>query len=179
MSTIAQRVVDVHRSLDAAALPHAFGGALALAWCTADPRGTSDIDVNVFVSPRSARRVVNALPYGVERDEVRLAVLRRDGQVRLRWDDTPLDLFLSTHAFHAGAAERARVEPFMGTSVPFLACADLAVFKAMFDRTQDWADLEKMAAAGTLDREWLLAQLKVLMGDGDDRLARVAALPWI
>lgn len=179
MSTIAQRVVDVHRSLDAAALPHAFGGALALAWCTADPRGTSDIDVNVFVSPRSARRVVNALPDGVERDEVRLAVLRRDGQVRLRWDDTPLDLFLSTHAFHAGAAERARVEPFMGTSVPFLACADLAVFKAMFDRTQDWADLEKMAAAGTLDREWLLAQLKVLMGDGDDRLARVAALPWI
>lgn len=32
-----------------------------------------------------------------------------------------------------------------------LSCADLAVFKAFFNRTKDWADLEEMRSAGTLD----------------------------
>ena len=36
-------------ALDDARIPHAFGGALALAWCTQRARGTIDIDVNVFV----------------------------------------------------------------------------------------------------------------------------------
>jgi hypothetical protein len=30
--SLADKIVAVHRALDAADLPHAFGGALALAW---------------------------------------------------------------------------------------------------------------------------------------------------
>ena len=61
MSTLADRIVAVHRSLAKARLPHAFGGALALAWCTQRARGTIDIDVNVFVSAADAARVAERM----------------------------------------------------------------------------------------------------------------------
>ena len=45
-TSLADKIVAIHQALDAAQLPHAFGGALALAWCTQRARGTIDIDVN-------------------------------------------------------------------------------------------------------------------------------------
>ena len=50
MSGLPAKIVALHRALERAQLPHAFGGALALAWCTQRARGTIDIDVNVFVN---------------------------------------------------------------------------------------------------------------------------------
>ncbi len=50
--TVVERILALHAALDAASVPHAFGGALALAWCTQRPRGT--VDVNVFVSHDTA-----------------------------------------------------------------------------------------------------------------------------
>jgi hypothetical protein len=50
VSVLAQRLLAVHAALDDAGLPHAFGGAIALAYCTLEPRGTRDIDVNVFIA---------------------------------------------------------------------------------------------------------------------------------
>ena len=38
------------------------GGAIALAYCTLDPRGTRDLDFNVFVGAERAREVFAALP---------------------------------------------------------------------------------------------------------------------
>ena len=49
MTGLVEKIVAVHNSLESAGLPHAFGGALALAWCTEQARGTIDIDVNVLV----------------------------------------------------------------------------------------------------------------------------------
>lgn len=107
-------------------------------------------------------------------DDVRLLV--RDGQQRLWWDGTPVDLFLDTTDFHRSAAGRARVRPFAGADVPFLGCDDLAVFKAFFDRTKDWADLEEMRAAGTLDIDRVVGVLARYLGPGDHRVARMLAL---
>jgi hypothetical protein len=39
MSALAKRLIDIHDALTAADLPHAFGGAVALAYCTQEPRG--------------------------------------------------------------------------------------------------------------------------------------------
>lgn len=88
-----------------------------------------------------------------------------------------IDLFLVTDRFHREAATRIRYEPWLGSSVPFLACQDLAVFKAFFNQTQDWADLEKMAAEGAIAPDALAAVVAALLGDDDDHLARIAALP--
>ena len=174
--TLPEKILELHRALAVAGLPHAFGGALALAWCTRRPRGTIDVDVNVFVSPDRAPQVLAALPEGVAWGDPELARIEADGQVRLWWGTTPVDVFFSTTEFHDRAAARARVEPFLDDELPFLSCRDLAVFKAFFDRTRDWADLEEMAAAGTLDVEAVLGVLVRYLGGADPRVAHVRSL---
>jgi hypothetical protein len=174
--TLPEKIVALHDALEDGGIPHAFGGALALAWCTQRARGTIDVDVNLFVPPSRAEEVLAGLPGGVAWGDADLARIRADGQVRLWWGTTPVDLFFSTTEFHDRVATRARVEPFLGVDVPFLSCRDLAVFKAFFDRTRDWADLEDMAAAGSLDVEAVLGVLVRSLGGDDHRVARLRAL---
>lgn len=171
-----EKVVAVHTALRDAGVPHAFGGAIALAYCVADARATVDMDVNVFTGSEEARGVLAALPAGVEHDEETLAVLARDGQVRLWWDQTPVDLFFNTTPFHDEAALRVRSGSFGPVELPVLACRDLAVFKAFFDRGKDWVDLESMADAGTLDVPAVVGVLVAQLGRADPRIGRVLAL---
>ena len=89
---------------------------------------------------------------------------------------TPVDLFLDTTPFHSDVGRRVRTEPFAGHEIPFLSCRDLAVFKAFFDRTKDWADLEEMQAAGTLDIEAVAGVLVRYLGADDHRIARLLSL---
>ena len=170
------KIVAIHTALVKAKLPHAFGGALALAWCTERARGTIDIDLNVFVDSSMARGVLDALPDEVVWSDADLHLVAQDGQVRLWWATTPVDLFLNTTAFHVQAAERARWEDFAGVQIPFLSCPDLAVFKAFFNRTKDWADLEEMAAAGTLDLDRVIGVLVRYLGTADERIERLQTL---
>ena len=170
-----EKIVALHEALEGGGVPHAFGGALALAWCTRRPRGTIDVDVNLFVPPDRAIDVLRVLPSGVSWTDADADRIERDGQARLWWDSTPVDLFFSITEFHERIASRVRREPFLGVDVPFLACRDLAVFKAFFDRTRDWADLEEMAEAGSLDVEAVLGVLTDYLGGDDARVARLRA----
>ena len=174
--SLPDKIVALHKALEAANVAHAFGGALALAWCTRRPRGTSDIDINIFAPPAQTRRVLGALPSEVQWADDDRDRLRRDGQVRLWWDTTPVDLFLSTHSFHRRASRRVRREPFRGDTLPFLACDDLAVFKVFFDRSRDWVDLEEMIAAGSFDVGSVRATIAELLGADDARLTRLTEL---
>jgi hypothetical protein len=176
MTSLPGKILALHRALEGAKVGHAFGGALALAWCTRRPRGTSDIDINIFAPPAQSRRVLRALPDEVLAGDDDHDRLRRDGQVRLWWDKTPVDLFLSTTTFHRRASRRTRREPFEGETLPFLACDDLAVFKVFFDRSRDWADLEEMVAARSFDGGAVSATITELLGADDPRLARLQAL---
>lgn len=175
MSLPSEKVVAIHLALDVAGHRHAFGGAIALAFCTKIVRATQDIDVNVFLSPSDAKTVFGALPSGVtwDRDDVRTA--ERDGQVRLKWDDTPVDLFFAYHPFHEHAARRARQVVLLDVPIPVLECSDLAVFKGFFGRTQDYADLESMAAADALDDGEVLQWMGDLLGTDDPLYEQVAA----
>jgi hypothetical protein len=170
------KMLAIHEHLHAAALDHAFGGALALAWCTRQARGTIDLDVNVFVGPERTDEALAALPPGVVATTDDRARLLRDGQARLWWGTTPVDVFLNTTDFHEEVAARVRWEPFAGVDLPFLACEDLAVFKAFFNRTRDWADLEAMREAGTLDVAAVAGVLTTFLGVDDDRIARLLSL---
>ena len=174
--TLPEKIVALHRALDRAGVPHAFGGALALAWCTQRARGTIDIDVNLFVAPTEVATALAALPAGVTWTDAEVALIERDGQARLWWETTPVDVFFNTTDFHERAAERARLEPFLGAELPFLACRDLAVFKAFFNRTKDWADLEEMADADALDADAVLGVLVRYLGPTDERVARLRSL---
>jgi hypothetical protein len=174
--TLAEKIVELHHGLTRARLPHAFGGAIALAYVTRDPRGTSDIDVNIFVPSTDAARALAALPAGIEQPPGTEETTERDGQIRLWWEGTPIDLFFNYAPVHSEAARHRRTVPFEGTKIPVLGPVELAVFKIMFDRTRDWADLEAMASRGTLDFDAVRAALSGMIGDDDQRLARLAAV---
>ncbi len=176
MDDLVEKITVLHKTLDAGAVPHAFGGALALAWCTERARGTIDIDVNLLIPAEDWEHALAVLPEGVQVTAKDRQLLKRDGQVRVWWDKTPLDLFLNSTDFHDGIAGRVRWESLGGTSLPFLSCFDLAVFKAFFNRTKDWADLEEMAAAGTLDRTRVQATLIGYLGADDERVAKLTDL---
>lgn len=176
MTSIIDKVVELHDVLGDASIPHAFGGALALAWCTEQARGTIDIDLNIFLDPEAVDQVLAVLPDEVEVTEKNLAELARDGQTRLWWQKTPLDLFFNTTPFHADVGRRCRFEEFNGAQVPFLACRDIAVFKAFFDRDKDWTDLRAMARAGTLDYASVIGVLAMYLGGDDVRIEKLRAI---
>jgi hypothetical protein len=171
--TLAERLVELHGTLGRRRVPHAFGGAIALAYWTLEPRGTIDIDVNVFVPAEDAERVLRALPEGVAQPDGTAETIRRDGQVRLWWEEVPLDLFFDYAPIHEDAARHRRSVPFGGTEIPILGPIELAVFKVMFDRTRDWADIEAMLAAGTLDLDAVRAAIGTMIDRDDPRLARL------
>lgn len=175
MSDLADLLFAVHDALERAGIPHAVGGAIALAYCTLDPRGTRDLDVNVFVGTERAREVFAVLPDGVEVSGLRLEQLERDGQVRLRSGTTPVDLFMSVLPFHDHVAAHVRHVPFEGRTIPVLDCTGLAVFKAMFDRPRDWVDIEAMVEARSLDLEEAQRWVIEIVGE-DARAEKLAAL---
>lgn len=176
MSLLGQRLLGVHDALSEAGLPHAFGGAIALAYCTEEPRGTRDLDVNVFVDPSRAEEVFAALPDPVGVTNADVIAAERDGQVRVWWEDTPIDLFLDVHRFHAEVAESVRCVTFEGHDIPVLDCTALAVFKALLDRTKDWADIEEMAAADALNLPHAIAWVERLLGAESPIARRLSSL---
>jgi hypothetical protein len=174
--TLPERIVAIHRALSKAGLPHAFGGAIALAYATLDPRGTSDVDVNIFTPASEPERALAALPEGIDQPPGTADAIARDGQIRLWWDETPIDLFFDYVPLHDEAARHRRTVPFEGEQIPILGPVELAVFKIMFDRTRDWADLEAMLAAGTLDATAVDRSLANLLERDDPRFERLRTL---
>jgi len=171
--TLAARVLGLHRALKQAAIPYAFGGAIALAYWTQDPRGTSDIDVNVFVPAGDNARVLEHLPAGVKIPPGTAERIAQDGQVRLWWDDTPVDLFFDYTQVHADAFRHRAFVPFAGSQIPILGPTELAVFKAMFDRTKDWADIEEMIASDAVDLDAVRLLLTTMLSADDNRFVRL------
>jgi hypothetical protein len=171
--SLVEKVVALHTALDAGKVPHAIGGALALAYY-AEPRATIDVDLNVFVPTERWPVVRDALsPLGVTVD-TDLAALERDGQVRLWWDRNPVDLFFSYDPFHDEMKKATRRVPFAETTIPVLAPEHLAVCKAMFNRPKDWIDIEQiLVATAPLDVPEIEVWLESMVGERDQRLARL------
>lgn len=171
------KVIAIHEALGTARIPHALGGALALAYY-AEPRATIDIDVNVFVAAERWKDVVDALEHlGIETGDLDSTALERDGQCRLWWGDNAVDLFFAYDRIHEEMRKRVRRVPFGGTTLPILAPEHLAICKAMFDRRKDWLDIEKMLiSTDELDLAEIEAWLERMVGTRDARLKRLEEL---
>ena len=128
--SLSEKVLLLEEGLRQHGIPHAFGGAIALAYY-ATPRATIDIDVNLFVSVERADEVLHLLEsLGAEplRKGERTR-LKRDEQARVHWDRTPLDLFFSYDALHDSCLERRQRVPFgEGDAIHVLSAEDLLVF---------------------------------------------------
>lgn len=176
MSQLGEKLLTLHDSLKQADLEHAFGGAIALAYCTRNPRGTSDIDVNVFVHASNATNFIPALPPVIAVSDTQLQQMLCNGQTRLFWHETPIDIFLNTDPFHEYACQHTTKVPFEGAQIPVLNAEPLAVFKAMFNRPKDWVDLQDMVDARALNMGEVTAWLKRNLGERDPVVARFNAL---
>lgn len=172
MTTLVDKVLALSAALTAADIAHAFGGAIALAYLTEEPRGTRDVDINVFVPADQPEPALVALPPDVDVPARTVARIVADGQVRLWWDDTPVDLFFDYAPLHAQAARHARDVPFAGTSIRVLGPVELVVFKALFDRPKDWVDIATAVDAGAVDRDAVGRLLVALLGEDDPRLRK-------
>jgi hypothetical protein len=176
MSELVEKLFSIHDSLTEAGLAHAFGGAIALAYCVEEPRGTRDLDVNIFIDASQAESVLGSLPRGVRVRKKDVSRVMRDGQARLDWDGTPIDVFLNNVPLHDAVAASVVWVPLEGRDIPVLDCASLAIFKAFFDRTKDWADLEAIAIATPEDIEGAAATIADLVGDDDTAVEKLKAL---
>jgi hypothetical protein len=170
--SLPEKIVAIHEQLDRAKTPHAFGGALALAYY-AEPRATIDIDVNVFLAPSDYPAVARTLAsVGVE-NGVDPEIVRRDGQCRLHWKDTPIDLFFAYDELHDAMRRMTRREPFGETKIPVLAPEHLLVCKAVFNRPKDWLDIEQMlVCVDELDTQEVRGWLTRIVGPDDPRAER-------
>ena len=147
---LVELIVAVHEHLERARLRHAFGGALALGYI-ATPRGTVDIDVNVFLPPEELHQVDAALaPLGLSRPQPTDADLPIAGvRFQHRDDPFPVDVFPSLDDRYGEIEQRCVRHPFgrERDELPFLCAEDLCVFKLSFGRPQDWVDLRAIAIA--------------------------------
>ena len=166
----------MHAALAEGGVAHGFGGAIALAYAVEEPRATVDIDLNISGDADHPEPVLRALPPGVRWGRRDVASIRDDGQVRLWWDDTPVDLFFPQHELHAVVASRYRAVPFAGVTIPVLSPTDLVVFKALFNRTKDWADIEAIVQAGTADVAEALRWIERIGGSAGPSYHRLRAL---
>jgi hypothetical protein len=175
--SLPEKVIVIHEALDDAGIPHALGGALALAYY-ADPRATIDIDINVFLPTDRWPDVVAALKaLGVDIGNLDPAALEKDGQCRLWWGDNAVDLFFSYSPIHAEMKKETRRVPFADVTVPILGPEHLAICKAMFDRRKDWLDIEQMLiATDELDTAKIESWLQRMVGPDDERLEHMHAL---
>jgi hypothetical protein len=170
-----EKILAVHDAFSANGIAHAFGGALALAYY-AEPRATDDVDINVFAAPETYPAVVGALtPLGVQ-DRLDAAAVSEDGQCRLWWGRTPLDLFFAYDELHDAMKGSMRLVPFGDRQIPILAPEHLLVCKAIFDRPKDWLDIEQIVVCvDELDEDAIRDWLARIVGDDDPRAERAEA----
>ena len=174
-----EKIVAIERAFEAAGIPHAFGGANALAYY-GTPRATADIDVNVFVPSSDAGQVLRVLvELGADAGSKRITdLIERDGQAHVFWDRTPLDLFFSYDALHDSSMKRRRRVDFGGDAIHVLSAEDLLVYKIVFDREKDWRDMAEVvfAAEAALDFSYVRMWIGRIIDDGDPRHARFERL---
>ncbi len=167
--SLPEKILAIHEQLTRVKVSHAFGGALALAYY-AEPRATIDIDLNLFVAPSAYLSVERELAKLGIGDGVEPEAVERDGQCRLRWGDTPIDLFFAYDELHHAMRRAIRKEPFGESAIPVLAPEHLLVCKVIFNRPKDWLDIEQMLiGVEDLDAGEVRMWLERIVGADDPR----------
>ena len=177
LSDLAPKIVSLHEMLDSAGVTHQFGGAIALAWYR-NPRATTDIDLNLTLPPAAAEPILELLAgLGVTVAPGDREAIARDGQARLDWDGSYLDVFFATMDLHLEMAERARLVRFGPVDIPILAPEHLIACKAVFDRPKDWLDITEILRWGTdIDGARTLYWVGEILGPEAEQYRRLAGL---
>ncbi|MSP63368.1 MAG: hypothetical protein EXR72_24100 [Myxococcales bacterium] len=161
-------------ALEAANIPYAIGGAIALgAW--SDPRGTHDVDLNLFVDHDgldAALDVLVAAGVVIDRGAARLADEAGDVLVG-HYGGLRVDLFTPSIPFAWEAMTTRRRLRGPSDEAYYLSPEALAIFKLLFFRSKDLLDVEKLVAVqgADLDSAYIRRWIVEMMGEEDERVA--------
>jgi hypothetical protein len=173
--TAAEAGQQIADALAARGIPYALGGALALG-VAGVPRGTRDVDVNVFVEPPALDPVFEALEsLGVALDRPACSArAARDGMFVGHWEGMRIDVFVPSIPFSEEAARTAVSVTIDGWTGRFLSPEAICLFKLLFFRPKDVADLGQLVAVRqeALDRVYVRRWIVEMMGEGDPRVAK-------
>lgn len=151
----------------------AVGGALALGF-HAEPRGTYDLDLNIFVAMDEADTALDGLRKGgIEIGEDAADIVAERGNFFLAHGGCRLDLYFNSIPLQLKAARRTRNVSLLGKSIPILSPEDLIVLKLPFNRRKDIVDIERIVAAvgDDLERGYVRAAIIECVGEEGPRLA--------
>ncbi len=160
-------------ALDAAGIPYAIGGAIALgAW--SDPRGTYHVDVSLFVDHHGLQAALDVLSAaGVVVDRAAARQADEAGDVVIGdYNGLRVDLFTPSIPFSWEAMKtRRRLQSLSGEAY-YLSPEALAIFKLLFFRSKDRVDLEKLVAVQgqDLDTDYVRRWMVDMMGEDDERV---------
>ncbi len=154
---------------------YALGGAIALGYWGV-PRGTVDVDVTVYLPPERPTECIRLLQdVGCVVSAAEAAEsLCEHGFCRATFVGMRLDVFLPIIPFYEVA--RLRRKRLVLADRPIMAwdAESLTVFKMMFFRRKDIADVEQILRTQGIqfDRHWVREQLAGMYGARDPRLSQ-------
>jgi len=162
-------------ALESRGQEYALGGAIALGYWAA-PRGTVDVDLTLFLPPEKPSECLWTLQdidcqFATSQA---LASLQEHGYCQVVFHGVRVDVFLPTIPFYETARKR-RCDVTLGDQrIKIWDAESLSVFKMMFFRRKDVADIEQILRAGGegLNRAWVREQLVEIYGPRDPRIAQ-------
>ena len=154
---------------------YALGGAIALA-CWAEPRGTIDVDVSFYLPIKELAKtvaVLHAIDAEFSESEVRESLVEH-GFCRVQFLGRRLDVFLPIAAIYDAARLRRKKMPVGDRQVMVWDAETLCVFKMMFFRRKDLADVEAIlrTQGENLDLSWVAGQLVEMYGNRNPRVSQ-------
>jgi hypothetical protein len=171
-TTLARRIAQ---ALESRRHEYAIGGAVALGYWS-EPRGTLDVDCTLFLAPDKPSECIWLLQeIGCTVSATHaLQSLQEHGFCRVDYGALHLDVFLPILPFYELARQRRRRVLLGDQEIMIWDAETLAVFKMMFFRRKDVADVEQMLRiqGAAFDRDWVRQQLSDLYGSRDPRLAQ-------
>ncbi len=173
---VAQRLA---RDIEAAGIEYGIGGAIALGYW-AQPRGTLDVDITIYLpanQPTGCVRLLQSLGCEVN-SQAAIDSLSEHGFCQVEFGQRRVDVFLPVIEFYEQARLRRQQVMLAGQDLKIWDAATLCVFKMMFFRRKDLADVEQIlrVQGKAIEQDWVLQQLIDLYGQHDPRISQWKSL---
>lgn len=174
LASLVATIVRLVDALERAGVTYALGGAVAYsAW--GEPRATRDVDVNVWLPLDRLDVAFDALDAAgvtLARETARREAAER-GMFVGRAGEYRIDVFVPSVPFYDEARRRRVRTRIAGRDTWVLSPETLAVFKMLFYRPKDLADVGRLLEIqrGRFDPAFVRAALVEMLGAGDERIA--------
>jgi hypothetical protein len=175
LESLVEVVTSLIDHLEASQIPYAFGGAIALsAW--SEPRATTDVDLNLWVSDDELPKAVQLLReagVAIELEQAQRGARER-GMFAAPHGSYRVDVFVPSVPFYDEALTRRMRVTLAQRPTWVLSPESLAVFKMLFFRAKDLVDLARLIEVRRppLDVAYVRGWLLEMVGPEDVRIAK-------